>query len=59
MGSLLPMSLYPPDAVRLIQDQRATGAEAPVGMQMVWDWEHSHIIDRVSRIKILLDQYAK
>lgn len=46
-------------AVRLIQDQRATGAEAPVGMQVVWDWEHSHMVDRVARIKILLDQYSK
>ena len=46
-------------AVRLIQDQKSTGAEAPAGMQIVWDWEHKHMVDRVARIKILLDQYTK
>ena len=46
-------------AVRLIQDQKATSTEVPAGMQAVWDWEHKHMVDRVARIKILLDQYAK
>ena len=42
-------------AVRLIQAQRAEGKEVPAGMQAVWDWEHSHLMDRVARIKVLLD----
>lgn len=46
-------------AVRLIQDQQATGREVPAGMQAVWDWEHEHMMDRVARIKILLDTYRK
>lgn len=46
-------------AVRLIQDQQATGKKAPEGMQAVWDWEHEHMMDHVARIKILLDMYRK
>ena len=42
-------------AVRLIQAHRADGHEVPAGMQAVWDWEHSHMMDRVARIKVLLD----
>lgn len=46
-------------AVRLIQDQRATGTEPPAGMQAVWDWEHSHMMEHVSRVKVLLEMYTK
>ena len=42
-------------AVRLIQAQRSEGKEIPAGMQAVWDWEHSHMMDRVARIKVLLE----
>ena len=42
-------------AVRLIQDQKDSGKEVPDGMQAVWDWEHSHMMDRVARIKVLLE----
>lgn len=42
-------------AVRLIQVQRSEGKEIPAGMQAVWDWEHSHMMDRVARIKVLLE----
>lgn len=42
-------------AVRLIQAQRSEGKEVPAGMQAVWDWEHSHMMDRVARIKVLLE----
>lgn len=42
-------------AVRLIQDQKDSGKEIPDGMQAVWDWEHSHMMDRVARIKVLLE----
>ena len=42
-------------AVRLIQDQKDSGKEVPDGMQAVWDWEYSHMMDRVARIKVLLE----
>ena len=42
-------------AVRLIQAQKAEGKDVPAGMQAVWDWEHSHMMDRVARIKVLLE----
>lgn len=45
--------------VRLIQEEKATGKEVPVGMQAVWDWEHANMVDCVARIKILLNMYHK
>lgn len=42
-------------SVRLIQAQRSEGKEIPSGMQAVWDWEHSRMMDRVARIKVLLE----
>lgn len=45
--------------VRYIQQQKASGKEVPVAMQAVWDWEHSKIVDNVSRIKVMLDMYKK
>ena len=53
------MENFHTQAVKLIQDQRATGAEVPAGMQAVWDWEHSHMMDHVARIKTLLSLYQK
>ena len=41
-------------AVRLIQAQRAEGKEVPAGMQAVWDWEHSILVDKTAKIKVLL-----
>lgn len=34
-------------------------AEVPAGMQAVWDWEHSHMMEHISRIKVLLEMYTK
>ena len=45
--------------VRVIQDYRATGKEVPEGMQAVYDREHEKMIDRVSRIKMLLELARK
>lgn len=45
--------------VRVIQDYRSTGKEVPEGMQAVYDWEHEKMIDRVSRIKMLLELARK
>lgn len=41
-------------AVRLIQAHRAEGHEVPAGMQAVWDWEHSILVDKTAKIKVLL-----
>ena len=42
-------------AVKLINESKAAGHEAPAAMQAVWDWEHSGMIDRTARIRALLD----
>lgn len=43
-------------AVRLI---RARGEPAPVSMQAVWDWEHDNYIERVAKVKALLEMVKK
>ena len=43
-------------AVRLI---RARGEPAPVSMQAVWDWEHDNYIERVAKVKALLEMGKK
>lgn len=42
-------------AVKLINEQRASGATVPTAMQAVWDWEHENMIEHTARIKSLLD----
>lgn len=42
-------------AVKLINEQRASGVTPPASMQAVWDWEHEKMIDYVARVKALLD----
>ena len=43
-------------AVRLINEQKAKGVNAPVAMQAVWDWEHEHMIEETTRIRLLLQE---
>lgn len=42
-------------AVKMIDAERAAGHDAPAAMKAVWDWEHSLMIDKMARIKALLD----
>lgn len=42
-------------AVRIIKAHKATGAETPPSMQIIWDWEHSKIVDKTARIKLMLE----
>ena len=42
-------------AVRLIKVEQSAGREVPPGMQAVWDWEHSHMVDSMAKIKMLLE----
>ena len=42
-------------AVRIIKAHKATGAETPTSMQVVWDWEHEKIVDKTARIKMMLE----
>lgn len=45
-------------AVRLIQEYKSAGkGPVPAAMQAVWDWEHSLMVETVSRINALLAAY--
>lgn len=46
-------------AVRLINEQRASGVVAPASMQAVWDWEHELMVDKTAKIRALLDMYKR
>lgn len=45
--------------VRIIKAYQATGKEAPASMKAVWDWEHEQAMDKVAKIKMLLEMYRK
>lgn len=45
--------------VRMIQAYKSEHGEPPEAMMMVWNWEHDDIVDKVSRVKVLLDMYKK
>lgn len=42
-------------AVRAIDKAKESGATAPAAMTAVWDWEHENMIDRVAKVKTLLN----
>lgn len=42
------------EAVRVIQEHRDAGREAPASMQAIWDWEHDKMIDHTARIQHML-----
>ena len=44
---------------RIIQAYKAEKGEPPEAMMMVWNFEHEDMIDKVSRIKALIDIYKK
>lgn len=43
-------------AVRLINEQKAKGVNAPVAMQAVWDWEHENMIQATAHVRMLLQE---
>lgn len=45
--------------VRIIKAHQAAGKEVPVSMRAVWDWEHENAMDKVAKIKMLLEMYRK
>lgn len=45
--------------VRLIRAQQNAGKEVPPAMQAVWDYEHETMIERVAKVRVLLEQYRK
>lgn len=45
--------------VRMIKAHQATGKEVPAAMQAVWDYEHRNFMDKVAKIKMLLEMYRK
>lgn len=46
-------------AVKIINEVKATGKEVPAGMQAVWDWEHTQMLKRYTDIKALLETARK
>lgn len=54
------VNLLHDQVVRVIKDWKATsGKEVPVSMQAVWDYEHQRSIDKVAKIKALLEMYKR
>ena len=45
--------------VRIIKDYKAKGNEVPAAMQAVFDYTHQREVDRVAKIKVLLEIYKK
>lgn len=46
-------------AVRIINAYKQQGKTVPPAMQAVWDYEHENQIEWVTRVNLLLTQYAK
>ena len=45
-------------AVDLIADKKRGGAEAPAGMERVWEYEHGRIIDETAAVRNLLQMFG-
>lgn len=43
--------------VRIIKAWQAKGNEAPPAMEAVWDYVHANQVDKVARIKVLINMY--
>lgn len=43
--------------VRIIKAWQSKGEQVPSAMQAVWDWVHQNQVDKVARIKVLLNIY--
>lgn len=56
-GKLSNVNSYHEQAVRMIKEQQAKGAQVPEGMQAVWDWEHEKQMDKTARVKSLIAVY--
>lgn len=54
------VNLLHDQAVRIIKDWKAkTGEEPPASMQAIWEYEHERSIDKVAKIKALLEMYKR
>lgn len=54
------VNLLHDQVARIIKDWKAkTGEEPPASMQAVWDYEHQRSIDKVAKIKALLEMYKR
>ena len=45
---------FPVEFIRVFQEHKDSGHEAPASMQAVWDWEHDKMIDHTARIRHML-----
>lgn len=43
--------------VRIIKAWQAKGNETPPAMAAIWDWQHGMQVDKVARIKTLIQMY--
>lgn len=44
--------------VRIIKAWEAKGNTAPEAMEAIWDWEHQKSINRIARVRVMLNMYA-
>ena len=52
------VNLLHAQVTRISKDWKtSSGQETPAAMQAVWDWEHEQMIDKVTRVKVLLATY--
>ena len=52
------VNLLHAQVTRIIKEWKAAnGKETPAAIQIVWDWEHEQMIDRIAGIKVLLATY--
>lgn len=45
--------------VALIEDEKRKGVEVPIGMQVIWEYEHEKLIKEFKEAKYLIDEYKK
>lgn len=45
--------------VRIIKKYKATGAEVPKEMQVLYDWQHAKMIECVAKVRDLHAMYSK
>lgn len=54
------VNLLHDQVVRIIKDWKAkTGEEPSASMQAIWEYEHERSIDKVAKIKALLEMYKR
>lgn len=45
--------------IRVINEYRAKNGDPPAPMMAVWNWEHEEMVERVTKVKSLLEMVKK